>query len=201
MTTFVFNMIVILIVGWVVFALDCQFGKNWYRKWYNISHEKPLSADRDRGFIFGRTGRAKCWMAGFLSFIATFALAKFTGMSHLAFLFTFVTGGFAALIGFVSAPYALKLWNRRGRVYETIDGIDAGRIDPAKTAKATSAKLYDCLIKTIRSLSRRAQGAEPAEPITPPQTSEAAPAEAEAQIPEKELSPEQKIDGFTGKSE
>ena len=131
-----FEMIVFVVAAWGAYALDRRYGQRWYRKFYDISHEKPLSADVIRGFICGRQGQTKVIMALVLSLVVTLLLATFSEGNILRWFFTWVLGAVAALFGFITGPLVTSLWKKRTRAYTVIDELELGKVGPATAEDA-----------------------------------------------------------------
>lgn len=211
MSSFLFHMIVFLIVAWIIYSLDRQFGRVWYRKWYDLSREKPLPAETIRGFICGRPGKTKCYVSVLLSFFVTVFLSTFGQGSTLTWFFTWIFGIIVMLIGFVTGPLVVSIWSKREKVFGTIDKIEAREIDPFQEVRKAGQKVGSWFSPLINRWDEFWYGPKPKQ--EPPVVSEPSPAPTDKcadkpSVPEQldspsvekkdeELSPQGKIDQFT----
>ncbi len=141
MSAFLFRMIMFVIGGWLFYMFDRRFGKRWYRRWYDLSHEHPLGLDVSQGFVSGRSGKTKCQMAFLVSAIFTVAFALSVHDTGLSWFFTFVFGMMVIIFSFMTAPLIHNLWGKREAVYETIDRMESGELNPADNLRETGRKI------------------------------------------------------------
>ncbi|MEK7585441.1 MAG: hypothetical protein AAB455_02935 [Patescibacteria group bacterium] len=141
LSTYLFYLIVFLVAAWVAYLADRRFGKNWYRSWYNLSHETKLPDHVVRGFVCGRTGRTQCTMAVLLSIVVTIVIAFFGEDGLLFRFFVGLSGVVVSLIGFLTGPFIANLWGRRDVVFTTIDRFEDGTISPTQSARKVGRQI------------------------------------------------------------
>ena len=145
---FFVRMIVFMVAAWVVYAADRKFGRVWYRKWYDFSHEQPLPAETVRGFVCGRSGRSHCTKSLLLSLVVVVGMASLGqhDTSTLTWIFTWMFGVVVTLSGFITGPLVVKIWNRREKVFETVDHLQDGHINPGQSVQKVGRDLRSRLL-------------------------------------------------------
>lgn len=211
-STFVFRVIVYLVAAWVAYIFDRQFGKSWYRKWYNMTHETELADDAVLGFVIGRGGKQQCRMALLLTIVITIIMAALYHDTALTWMVTGFFGLVVSIIGFVTGPFAANLWAKRDKVYDTVDDLSHGRIDAGKKidekfqeAKQEIQSRWSRLLcwfwgvwtDVVPTKSSALPPSQVIEPMEAEQNVSLSPEPAAVATQERELTAQEKMDRFT----
>jgi hypothetical protein len=180
MTAYIsFRIILGVLLGIATYSLDRRFGVRSYRWWYDMTHEQPLAEPMQHGFVFNKPTRVKAFVALVLSSIVS-VISVYTAASNpLAELVLWVVTIPAMMIGFVIGPHFYKLWQKRDKVFDTVDKWERGEIDLSDELKAKSAEITDSVRATVSG--PKPKTAQPA--AQPPVTA--------AETPQQEISREQ----------
>lgn len=138
-TSFFFSWFVVLaIAGSSFYVFDRRIGTGWYRWWYDMTHKEPLSPDTSKGFLYNQRAQSRFGFAILISVIQS-ALAMFYEASTLPqeVLSIFIEVP-CLMFGFYMGPTVYRLWERRERVFNTVDQIENGTISIPKEVKEMS---------------------------------------------------------------
>jgi hypothetical protein len=83
--SFLWWLIFMVVMGAGLYLVDRRFGTGIYRWWYDLTSKKPLAADIERGFIYGRKARGRFSLAVFLGILHSI-VAVCSCQSHRATL-------------------------------------------------------------------------------------------------------------------
>ncbi len=144
-----------LVIGLLAYYADAKKGVGWYRGWYKMTHKEPLPAKFSRGFIVGRKAIERIWPAVSLAAIATGLL--FLGGEHNFLKLFWLTGveAVALFFGFFLAGFVHTKFNpeaKAARILETLDGVESGKIDPAKEAREAFASTRDQVVNKAKGV-------------------------------------------------
>lgn len=122
----VFWMVFFVLLGAFWYVIDRRYGVKSYRIWFNLTHKDPLSDDIEAGFIYNRKTRHKVMMATLVSTVQTaMALFSIESINLLVELILWIVEVPMTMVGFLIGPWAYKLWQGRGEVFDALDEINA----------------------------------------------------------------------------
>lgn len=180
MTAYIsFRIILGILIGIAFYSLDRRFGVGSYKWWYDMTHENPLPEGEKRGFVFNKPTRVKAFAALVLSSIVS-VISVYTAASNpLAELVLWVVAIPATMIGFIIGPHFYKIWQKRDKVFDTVDKWERGEIDLSDELKERAGDVAESVRDVITGDKPKA-----APPATPS-------ASAGEKPVEKEVTPQQ----------
>lgn len=175
--------------GTIWYNLDRRFGVNIYRWWYNLTHKNALPEDKDVGFIYNRSIKARVTFAFVVSTLQSILAWKIQ-VDPLAEVFMWIAEVPIMLVGFYCGPVTYSLWQKKEAFYETIDDIENGRRDLKEEARdamhnAASAvreaadDIMEPIMETVDDLKDSFSGSSGEEEIESPAEPEVSQAEQE----------------------
>ncbi len=164
--------LVLTIVGAGLYVFDRRQGVRLYRWWYDMTHEHPLPADVEGGFLYNRKAQSRFAFAVVLA-SAQSALALFYEASTLPQeLLSLLIEVPCLMFGFYLGPTVYRLWQRREKVFDTVDQIESGKISIQNEVKEISqsafAKIKESIVPDRPDLPA-APLSEPAKAATAPE--------------------------------
>lgn len=129
MSGIVLVLILALVMGVALYAIDLRKGKSLVRSWYNLTHKDPLAGEAKKGFLAGRTFRFKMIVAAILALLTLMGTYLLGGIRLIDDTLISVAAGLGLGLGFVLAPIILKRL--------------PGSVDTAKTLLNKAAELEE----------------------------------------------------------
>lgn len=164
----IFWSIVFVSVGATWYNFDRRFGVKWYRSWYNMTHKEKLTIDKQIGFIYNRSTHSKAASAALVATIQSILVVRYMDVNLLASLIMWVIEIPLMMLGFYLGPFAALLWQKKEKLFETVDKVESGHInvgaEVSKAAKRVVAPIRGHLEKIQDALS----GDDESEPIIEP---------------------------------
>jgi hypothetical protein len=135
-----------------------------------MTHEKPLPAGMDQGFIYKQKTHYRFYVAVFLSSIQVMIIAHFSSDNVLTYFLIWLLGIPALLLGFLLGPQVRRLWGEKEKIFQSMD--KAGESDAPLMPKAKNIFQQwwkDLLSACARWKSRSATAPPAAKPPDPPE--------------------------------
>lgn len=144
-----FRIILGILLGIASYSLDRRFGLGWYKWWYDMTHEHPQPATEERGFVYNKPTRVKAFAALVLSSIVSVVSVYTAASNPLAELVLWVVTMPAIVIGLLIGPHFYKIWQKRDKVFDTVDKWERGEVDLSDELKARTAELTENVRATL----------------------------------------------------
>ncbi len=164
----IFWSIVFVGVGATWYNFDRRFGVKRYRSWYNLTHKDKLTSDKPIGFIYNRSTHSKAASAALIATIQSILVVRYMDVNLLASLIMWVIEIPLMMLGFYLGPFAALLWQKKEKLFETVDRVESGHIkvgdEVSKAAKRVVAPIKGHLEKIHDALS----GDDEPEPVIEP---------------------------------
>lgn len=124
----IFWMLIFVILGIFWYIIDRRYGVSIYRFWFKLSRKNPLPEEVVRGFVYKRKTRHKALMATVLSSAQSIIMLVAAAKPNLLVeLILWIVEIPMTLIGFALGPWAYQIWNRKEKVFDTIDDLESGK--------------------------------------------------------------------------
>lgn len=150
-----------LVWGICWYGLDRKWGVWVYRKWYNMTHKDPLPADVKKGFIYNQNTKQRVLWAWVFSTVQSIITLYEGDVSLLTEFLMWNVEVPVTLIAFMIAPYFYRFWQKRDRVFETIDKLEHGDIRVNVSVKERTQSFHgrakanvERIIGVFRSITR-----------------------------------------------
>lgn len=170
--------LVFILAGAVLYVFDRSIGRRIYRWWYDMTHEHPLDAEHDCGFLYHRKANTRFSVAVILTLVqGAIAIAHHESTLPNEVLSMIVEVP-SLMVGFYLGPWLDRFWGRRDKVFATVDQFEQGE-------RVLSSEIHDLSVRAVSTVVESlhvGSSAEP-EPKQAPVVKEAAPE------PEPEVDP------------
>ncbi|MFN8390683.1 MAG: hypothetical protein U0136_10370 [Bdellovibrionota bacterium] len=174
MSFFLSWFLVLTLVGAGLYVFDRIKGVKIYRWWYDMTHEHPLPADVEKGFLYNRKSQSRFALAIVLSLVQS-AIALFHEASTLPQeLLSMLIEIPCLMFGFYLGPTLYRVWARREKVFETVDQIESGKISIQNEVKEMSQSALAKIKSAVATEKPEepAGGPKPLEAPLPPEPEE-----------------------------
>ena len=157
MTAYIsFRIILGILIGIAFYSLDRRFGVGSYKWWYDMTHEHPLATAEQRGFVYNKPTRVKAFAALVLSSVVSVVSVYTAASNPLAELVLWVVTIPAIVIGLLIGPHFYKIWQKRDKVFDTVDKWERGEVDLSDELKARTAELTESVRATLTGEKEKA---------------------------------------------
>jgi hypothetical protein len=121
--------------GMIWYVLDRQYCTRFYRRVYNLFHERPLEKSEVKGLIYGQKTSRKFVWAFIISTTQTGLIiwgVAFSLFNPLVEFLLWLAEIPIMVLGMLVGPHVFNLWSHRQKAFTAIDDIEAGKIHPTK---------------------------------------------------------------------
>lgn len=122
-TSYLLSMAIVFIIwGAIWYNLDRVYGVGLRRWWYNLTHEEPLAAGDERGFIYRRRTKTKFMWATVLSTVQSVLVVIYAGSIDLLTELPawFIEVPLMMLGMYLGRPLG-RLWGHKDQVFDKLD--------------------------------------------------------------------------------
>lgn len=182
------TLVVLLLVGAILYAVDRRFGVAFYRWWHNLTSANPLSEGEETGFLYRRNARARFSAATAVALLGNGVLWWFGHHGVFGVMFSTILTVVGLMAGFYLGPLLDRLWTRKDPLLDVIDKFESGERHLNEEVKSFAAKMRGRFFRTTAPAPEK-----PALRVVP---SESAPPIPNA-LPKKPENPSETIRRFT----
>ena len=167
--------LVFMLCGAVLYIFDRSRGVKIWRWFYDMTHEHPLDAGKEFGFIYNRPARNRFTIAVILSLLQS-GCAIMEGASSLTNEILSIFAEVPCLMfGFYLGPTFFRIWARREKVFDTVDQLEKGEISLKKEVQEVSHKALESVKDALGQMTEH-EKPEPAKVVAPEPVKEPEPA-------------------------
>lgn len=166
---------VALFMGAACYFLDRHLGVPLYRWVYNMTHQHPLAAGEDRGFIYNRRAGVRFAAAVAISAVQSFLAASGRLDNPALQLLSFFLEVPVVMIGFYCGPWLDRFWRDKERIFEHVDRIESGQTTLSDELRGVSHRAAGAVREALGLEGNEAQGAVSPAPPQPEQAQETRP--------------------------
>ena len=172
-TTYVIFWIIIFFfmgIKWAI--LDRYIGVKIYRFIYRMTHEHPLPASVERGFIYQQGTKRKLAMATILSTFQSVMALIYSDVNPLVELIMWGLEVPITMMGFYSAPYVYRWWSKKDDLFEWFDDIESGKRSPWSWFTQNWNRTKEAFMESVGQDLAPAQATEKEQPLSRPEEKE-----------------------------
>lgn len=141
--------LVFLFAGAILYIIDRAFGRRVYRWWYDMTHEHPLDAEHQIGFIYGRKADARFFAAVAVTLVqGTIAIAHDESTLPNEVLSMLIEVP-CLMAGFYVGPWLDRLWGGRSKVFTAVDQFESGERVLTDELQELSKKAVTTVVDSI----------------------------------------------------